>query len=350
MGLAPPALVCVTGANGFVGSHIVDRLLERGYRVRAAVRDPSNEKRTRHLHEIASERRALDRFELVAADLVAEGSFDDAVAGCEGVFHCAAVAGFVAEDPQRSIVDPSVVGTRNVLTAVARSGTVRRVVHTSSIAAVYHFDAPADPVFTEADWNTTSTLRDDPYGLAKAAAEREAVALCERTGTFELVRLNPGMIWGPPLAKIHCSASPSLVRSVLSRSNRGVPRMRMAVVDVRDVATAHVLAMEADDPPARALLVRENLWMAEVATRLQALFPDIEMATREIPTPVLLLGALFSRHYDVRHLRRFLGWKMDFSSDVAAARLGVAYRSVDQTLEDTAEPMIRNGWARVTRR
>ena len=289
-------LICVTGANGFIASHLIRDLLEAGYRVRGTVRDPNNLDKTAHLHTIAEAADAIDRFELVAADLLQEGSFDEAMVGARGVCPCAAEVFFAAEDPQRDIVDPSLIGTRNVLESVRKAGTVRRVVHTSSVVAIYGWDKPDGHLFTEADWNTSSTLETDPYGLAKVEAEKAARAFVDalpEEERFELVHLNPGMVWGPPLIKAHAKASPKLVRDVISRANPGVPQLMLNVVDVRDVSEAHVRALEAEAPPPRCILVAANDWMPSLMQQIQAMFPHVSMGSRRIPRWAVLLVSMF---------------------------------------------------------
>ena len=169
---APPDrsdLICVTGASGYIGTHVVRALIERGYRVRATVRDPSDAAKTAHLRSLG------DRVEVVAGDLMTPGSFDDAVRHCRYVVHAASPVMLNADDPERDIIGPAVAGTHNVLEAVVRAGTVERVVQTSSVAAVYDLDRPESYRFTEADWNASADVASLPYPVSKTRAERAAV-------------------------------------------------------------------------------------------------------------------------------------------------------------------------------
>lgn len=345
--------ICVTGANGFIASWLIRDLLAAGFVVRGTVRDPHDTEKTAHLQQIAREVGATDRFELVAADLMVPGSFDAAFADCVGIVHAAASVVFNHKDPQRGIVDPSVVGTRNVLDSAKKVGCVRRMVHTSSMAAVYRFDAQNGHVFTEADWNTTSTLANDPYGLAKVEAERTARAYVDTlddADKWELVHLNPGMVFGPPLIKAHAKASPKLVRDVLSRAQPGVPRIMLSVVDVRDVAHAHIAALTADAPPKRCLVFAENAWMTELMSELQSQFPDIRMGTMHLPKPLVLLAGAVDPTLNVRQLWHIVGRALPMDNQLGRTTLGLRYRPVSETLRDTATPMVEHGWARVRRR
>ena len=349
----PPATICVTGANGYVGSHVVGALLADGYTVRATVRDPSSADKTAHIEALADELGARDRLSFARGDLMEAGSFDAAMAGCEGVVHTAASVVFNHPDPQKGIVDPSVDGTRNVLDSVKKAGTVKRVVHTSSMVAVYGWNKAADHVFSEADWNTASTLVNDPYGLAKVQGEKAARAYVDALSDeerFELVHLNPGMVFGPPLTKFHAKASPRLLRDVISRGQPGVPRLMLNVVDVREVADAHVRALAHEDPPPRCLLVAENTWMTDLAAELQSQFPDIKMGARPIPKVAVLLAALFDKTLNVRQLWNLVGRAMPIDNALSREAYGMSYRPVSETLRDTATPMIEQGWARVKRR
>lgn len=345
--------VCVTGANGFVASHLIDQLLAAGFRVRGTVRSVSDPQRTAHLRALATAHSAEDHLELVEADLMVEGSFDAAMAGCDGVVHAAAAVTFNHPDPQVGIVDPSVVGTRNVLGSVRRSPSVRRVVHTSSMVAAYGWDKPRDHVFTEADWNAASTLANDPYGVAKVQAERAARAFVDALPAgerFELVHLNPGMVFGPPMIKAHAKASPRLVRDVISRSQPGVPRLMLSVVDVRDVARAHLAALQHAAPPPRCLIFAENTWMNDLMVELQGMFPDVRMGVTLIPKPLVLLASLTDPTLNIRQLWHLVGRPMPMDNRLSREAYGMVYRPIATTLRDTATPMIEQAWARVKRR
>lgn len=346
-------LICVTGANGFIGSHLIGLLLREGFSVRGTVRDPSDPAKVDHLHKLASDADATDRLELVAADLMVPGSFDAAVAGCHAVVHTAASVVFAHEDPQRGIVDPSVVGTENVLKSVISAESVRRIVHTSSMVACYGWNRDREHRFTESDWNTSSTLSTDPYGLAKVLAERRARELVDALPaeqSVELVHLNPGMVWGPPLIKRHAKASPKLVRDVISRAQPGVPRLMLSVVDVRDVARAHLLALTHEAPPKRCLIAAENAWMTDLMAELQGMFPEIRMGSRPIPKALVLLASLMDKTLNTRQLWHLVGRPMHVDNALSRSAYGLTYTPVSQMLADTARPMIDHGWARVAKR
>lgn len=132
-------VVCVTGASGYIASWLVKLLLLRGYTVHATVRSLNDPKKTEHLLELDG---AKDRLHLFEANLLEAGSFDSAIQGCEGVFHTASPVILDAPNPQADIIDPAVKGTLNVLASCAKVPTVKRVIYTSSVAAVLHNDKP----------------------------------------------------------------------------------------------------------------------------------------------------------------------------------------------------------------
>ena len=190
------APVLVTGAAGFLASHLVAQLLARGYRARGTVRSLKKEKDLAPLRALPG---AAERLELVEADLLAEGAFDAAAQGCEIVMHTASPYVLDAKDPQKDLVEPAVKGTESVLSACKKAGTVRRVVLTSSMAAIT--DEPeSDRVLTEEDWNTRSSLDRNPYYYSKTLAERAAWEYVEREAhDFDLVVVNPFLVIGPSI-------------------------------------------------------------------------------------------------------------------------------------------------------
>jgi uncharacterized protein YbjT (DUF2867 family) len=238
-------LVCVTGATGYVGAYVVKELLARGYRVRATVRDPSDTKKAAHLTALP---RAVEALELSAGDLERQGSFDEALRGCDLVVHTASAVTLAAKDPQREIVDVAVNGAKNVLSAAVRA-KVSRVVLTSSVAAVAGEDRPLCHLFTEADWNETATVKSDAYGLSKVLAERAGREIARDAG-LTMVSILPSLVLGPVMTAQHLRTSPAVLFEVMSGKWPGVPdllerELRDAVLQLD--AGDHELLLEADE-------------------------------------------------------------------------------------------------------
>ncbi|KAG2671146.1 hypothetical protein I3843_14G118400 [Carya illinoinensis] len=186
-------LVCVTGASGYIASWLVKFLLQRGYTVRASVRDPNDPKKTSHLLALDG---AKERLHLFKANLLEEGSFDAAIQGCEGVFHTASPFYHDVKDPEAELLDPAVKGTLNVLNSCTKSSSVKRVVLTSSIAAVAFNGRPRTPdVVVDETWFSDPEICKEAkqwYVLSKTLAEEAAWKFAKENG-LDMVAINPSM-------------------------------------------------------------------------------------------------------------------------------------------------------------
>lgn len=325
--------VAVTGATGFVGSHVVEALLDGGHEVHAAVRRPDDRTRIGHLQEAASSRPGT--LHLHRGDLLEPTSFDEAFASADGLIHVAAVALFTSSDPQTKIVDPSVQGTRHVMEAAARAG-IGRVVMTSSVAAMGSIRASQTRALSEEDWNDKATLQSDPYGLAKTQAERLAWSLAAETG-IELVTLQPGMVWGPVRHRRHLRASPLFLVDILRDAQPMIPRFGFGVVDVRTVARMHVDALEDRQMTGRMCLVEHAVWLPEVAALLAATYP--EQVPRRFTAPDLALWAMlpFNKRLTPSLLSDALGRMPSYNAARFLHRTGGRTRRWEKTVLDTAE-------------
>lgn len=335
--------VLVTGASGFIGSHVVGTLLSRGYRVRGSVRDPSDTKKTAHLGKLAAQAGAADALELVAADLEHPGAFDDAVRGCPWVCHVASTVKLRADDPQREIVDVAVEGTKNVLGSVARASEVRRVVLTSSIAAVVDESKPLDFVFDESSWNESSTVSESPYPLSKALAEKAAWAFVEalpEAERFSLVTMSPTFVLGPVLTKAHGRSSPGVIRDLLTGKFPLVPNFHWGIVDVRDVALGHVLALEMPEAEGRHILNEQGAWLVDMAKILREAFPGKKVPRWRMPDFAMYGVALFDKRLTRSFLRRNLGVARRIDASKSREALKLHYRPLEDTLRDTARSFI----------
>ena len=242
----------------------VEQLLARGYRVRGTVRSLKKEKELAHLRALPG---AAERLELVEADLLGPGAFDAAVAGSEIVMHTASPYALDVKDPQKDLVDPAVQGTRNVLASCKKAGTVTRVILTSSMAAIT--DEPeSDHVLTEADWNEKSTLDRNPYYLSKTLAEKEGWRFVkEEAPGFDLVVINPFLVIGPSLSAA-INTSNQMFIDLLAGTYPGIMNLTWGFVDVRDVADAHVRAMETKAASGRYICAGETIAMRDVVALL----------------------------------------------------------------------------------
>ncbi|KAL2329223.1 hypothetical protein Fmac_022650 [Flemingia macrophylla] len=275
MNMSNGKVVCVTGASGFIASWIVNFLLQRGYIVRATVRNPYDEKKVQHLHKLEG---AKERLQLFKADLLDEGSFDFAVKGCDGVFHTASPFYHNVKDPQAELIDPAVKGTLNVLKSCVKSSSVKRVVLTSSIAAVAYNDRPKTPqvVVDETWFSDPEYCRDLKkwYVLSKTLAE-EAAWKFAKENRLDLVSLNPAMVVGP-LLQAELNTSSAAVLNLINGSET-FPNKSYGWINVKDVAKSHIQAYEISSASGRYSLVERVAHFSHVVMILRDLYPTIQI-------------------------------------------------------------------------
>ena len=320
--------VLVTGATGYVAGPLVQRLLEAGAKVHAAVRDPSNALKIRHLVEMSNgSPGSLDFF---AANLLEPGSYDRATEGCEIVFHTASPFLDMSKisDPQKQFVEPALGGTINILDTVNRTSSVERVVLTSSAATMA--GGPADMektggVVGPASWNSVSSLENGPYLYSKTVAERKAWELAEAQDRWRLVSVNPGTVLGPGLGADPTSASFDRVRSLGDGTfKNGLPPVRFGMVDVRDVAEAHFRAAFVEAAHGRYLLAEKVYSFGDLAKMLKARFGD---------------RWSFPENTDLPADFPFYDWDMTKSRD----ELGLVYRPVEPALLSMFQQLVDTG-------
>lgn len=340
------SLVCVTGATGYVGSYVVKEALERGFRVRATVRDPKDKKRCAHVLALAESAGVPDALELVRGDLEDPGSFEAALRGCEHVIHTASAVVLTAKDPQREIVDVAVEGAKNVIRAAKASGTVRRVVVTSSVAAVSGDDKPQAYVFRESDWNDTATVKNDAYATSKVQAERAARALAEEPGgrKIELIAVLPSLVLGPVLTEQHLRTSPAILFELMRGKWPGVPDLYFQVVDVRDLAKIHVLALDKAKPAPRYIATSSPMALREMAAALREKFPGAKVPKLPLPDFMMYATAIFEPRLTFAFLRRNLGAAPVFDNALAKSDLGLTFRPPVESVLDTGSSIVERGF------
>nr|BAJ08043.1 dihydroflavonol 4-reductase [Cyclamen graecum] len=192
-----PGTVCVTGAAGFIGSWLVMRLLERGYTVRATVRDPENMKKVKHLLDLP---KAGTNLTLWKADLTEEGSFDEAIQGCSGVFHVATPMDFESQDPEKEVIKPTIDGVLSIIKSCAKAKTVKKLVFTSSAGTV-NVQATQKSVYDESDWSdldfiVAKKMTAWMYFVSKTLAELAAVEAAKENN-INFISIIPTLVVGP---------------------------------------------------------------------------------------------------------------------------------------------------------
>jgi dihydroflavonol-4-reductase len=331
------AKVLVTGATGFIAGHCIEELLSHGYPVRSTVRSTVTAD-VAHLHAIA--RRTGGSLEFAEASLDDDAGWAKAVDGCTYVWHLASPVPASLPRQEAELIRPAVDGTVRVLRAAAASGTVRRVVMTSSTDAIVHGHSLAGRVCTENDWSEPEHLT--PYPKSKFHAERAAWDFAA-DHPVELVTVNPGLVLGP-LQRKEQKTSMEVVRLLLARKLPAVPRLSFAVVDVRDVAAAHRLAMEIPHAAGnRYICANPAMWMGDIAEILQTAFgPDgYRVPTRTLPYWLMWANARFDK--TVRLALSYYGVPVLVSADKAKEELGWVPRPARESITAAAESMIHYG-------
>uniref|UniRef100_A0ACD5ZJ25 Uncharacterized protein n=1 Tax=Avena sativa TaxID=4498 RepID=A0ACD5ZJ25_AVESA len=266
-------VVCVTGAGGFIASWIVKLLLQRGHTVRGTLRDPADPKKTEHLYALDG---SAERLHLFKADLLEEGSFDAIVDGCECVFHTASPFHNNTKDPEVELIKPAVEGTLNVLSSCKKASSVKRVILTSSMAAVVFTENPLSPeVVVDEKFFSVKELCEKAkewYVLSKTLAEQAAWKFSEDNG-IDLVTINPAMVLGP-LLQPTLNTSAGLIKYLISGSPVYL-NFSVGWVNVKDVALAHVLACEVPSASGRYCMADRVLHFSEVVKIIHEMYPSL---------------------------------------------------------------------------
>jgi nucleoside-diphosphate-sugar epimerase len=335
-----PGRVLVTGGSGFLGGWCVIELLRRGYSVRTTVRSLSREAQVRAA--VASEVDPGDRLTVLAADLTSDAGWAEAVAGCDYVLHVASpFPPKQPKDPDELIV-PAREGTLRVLRAALDAGA-KRVVVTSSVAAIRLSDPGATRPLDERDWTDPDSPGLTPYVRSKTIAEQAAWDLVRERGQEDrLSVVNPGAIIGPVLND-DLSYSLQAVQRLLG-GTPGVPRLGFTLVDVRDVADLEIRAMTAPEAGGeRFIAATEFFWMGEIGEVLRKRLGEqaSKVPTRTIPNFVVRAMALFDP--GIRSVVGGLGQRTELSSEKARTALGWAPRPMEDTIAETGDSLIRQG-------
>ena len=326
--------VLVTGAAGFIGSHVVAQLLQSGTQVRATVRNPKN---AAFLNSLPiAEGGSL---QIVAMDLLDFASVRSAVSDCKDVIHCAASLPVGANDAQKDIVDPSIEGTTNLVKALQQAGVVERIVHTSSVAAIRRTSHENGTIFSVVDWCDDATVKSNPYGLAKAGAEkvmRQWVESQVRESKPRLITIHPSVVFGPIFSPRHKEGSMSYLKHFTS----GPPfvlKININFVDVRDVAKAHINALSYGREGARYLLHNRGMWMHEIGAQLKILKPERKWATRKLPSIFAYMLAIVHPKLSIKQLRGNIGVKIGYDVEDVAQELDFVFTDYQQTLVDSID-------------
>lgn len=317
--------ILVTGGSGFVGSHVVTKLLKEGHQVRTTVRSAGREAEVRTM--LRNEDVEFDQeLSFSQADLTDDHGWAAAVTGCEYVLHVASPFPQIAPENEDDLIVPARDGTLRVLRA-ARDAGVKRVVLTSSFAAIGYGHTNYDKVFNEDDWTDPNGPDMQPYIKSKVLAEQAAWDFIEREGgSLEMSVINPVGIFGPILGP-DISASIAFIKQLLE-GIPPLPGLYFGMVDVRDLADLHILAMTTDAAKGQRFIgvsgdVVSLLDIAKILKKnLGGLAAKVRSQQTEEPN-----GAAIRRSTSEK-AHKLLGWHS---------------RGQEETIADTAKSLVRHG-------
>ncbi len=334
--------ILVTGGTGYIGSWVVKELLEKSYVVRMTVRSKTNKAKYQHFDTIAEKNNG--KLELWEADLLKEGSYDEVAKGADAIIHVASPFTLRFKDAQKELLDPALLGTRNVLNAATKSGTVKKIVLTSSVAAVHgdNIDMKNQGLteFTEEHFNTSSSAKHQPYSFSKVIAEKEAWKLAREQSQWKLVVLNPSFVMGPSLTKNTNSGSISFMQDILNgKFATGAPDLYFGFVDVRDVAHAHILALENDKAEGRHILAERTAGVLDMIGMIRKQFPGkFKLPKSKAPKLLLMLiGSLFG--VTARFVKQNVGYPIQLNTSRSRDKLGLTYRPLEESVKEMVESM-----------
>lgn len=339
--------VLVTGATGYVAGRLVERLLAEGLTVHAAVRDPGRKEKLAHLDEAAARLPGTIRY--FAADLMQPGSYTEAMAGCQVVFHTASPFVLGVNDPQKDLVDPAVNGTRSVLESANAVESVQRVVLTSSCAAIYGDNVELNDVpggiFTEEHWNTTSSLDHNPYPYSKVMAEKAAWEIAEAQSRWDLVVINPSFVIGPGLSPFGTSESFKVVQQMGNGMMlAGAPKLGMGAVDVRDLAEAHFRAGFTPGASGRYIASGHNTDFVEMAQTLRPRFDKYPLPKGPLPKWLMkLIGPITNKGVTRRYVELNVNHPLRVDNAKSRRELGMDYRPLAESMNDFFQQLIDSG-------
>jgi dihydroflavonol-4-reductase len=337
--------VLLTGASGYIGKHITLQLLNQGYEVRASVRSLSKSSEVRdavapHLSDSSN----LDsRLMFVELDLEKDSGWDAALKGIDVLMHTASPFPLASPKDENELIRPAVDGTLRALRAAKNAG-VKRVILTSSVAAIYGRELPSGTsAYDETMWTDVEhPVGRLAYTKSKTLAEQAAWNFIKsKAAEIALTTINPVLVLGAPLDK-NFGSSISLVERVLKGSDPMLPDLKFAIVDVRDVARMHVDSIKNENTKGERLIASsETRSFIEIAKLLKSTYPKSKVKTAQAPTLIIRLLSLFDG--SIKSILPQLGKPMNVSGEKAKRLLNIKFIPADVTIKESADYLIKNG-------
>lgn len=329
--------ILVTGGTGYIGSWIVKILLEKGYQVRLGSRNTKTKEKFAHLQKIALS--TSGKLSIFEADLLVPGSYDEAAEGSDAIIHVASPFTLSFKDANKELIEPAVLGTQNVLNAATHSSSVKRIVLTSSTAAIIGDNKDMQDLglqeYTEEHFNETSSPTHQPYSYSKVKAERAAWTLFNAQNKWSFVVMNPSFVMGPALSLNTKSESIKFMKDILrGKLFFGAPDLYFGIVDVRDVALAHIISLENESAKGRHILSQDVLSIRQMTDIIKKLYPNkYKLPFMTAPKTILyLFGWTFG--VTPKFINRNVGYTIKLNSQKSKDKLGLKYRRAEDTFRD----------------
>jgi dihydroflavonol-4-reductase len=336
--------VLLTGAGGYIGKHVALQLLNKGYAVRASVRDLKRSQEIKdalrpHLVSGIDIESALT---FVVLDLNKDAGWNEALAGIDVLMHTASPFPIASPQDENELIRPAVEGTLRAMRA-AKSAGVKRVVLTSSVAAIYGHDLPAGvSEFDETMWtDVLHPVGKKAYTKSKTLAEKAAWDFVKNEASeISLTTINPVLVLGVPLDS-HYGSSISIVQRVLKGKDPMLPDLRFAIVDVKDVAKMHVDCIDVKATYGQRIVASsDTLSFVQIAKILKSAFPKSNTKTGKAPNFLIRILANFDA--DIRTILPSLGKPMLVSNKKAKSLLGISFISAQTSVEESAAFLLKN--------
>ena len=324
--------VLVTGATGYIGLHCIHQLLNQGYAVNGSVRSP--DRKDEIINALKGHNTSTEHLNVYTMNLTEDAGWDEGMAGCDYLLHVASPISLERTD-EDYFVKPAIDGVNRALSFAKKHG-VKKVVLTSSVAAIFDTMEKKD-IYDESDWSDPDNPHISAYSKSKTLAERAAWDFIENENhPFELAVINPALVVGASISGDIGESNKAVAMVAGGKMPVAVPLM-FGYVDVRDVATAHILAMQTPASNGeRFALVEKDLWYKDVAKILR------ENGFNKAPTfgvPVWLAKILANFNKELKLTLPYLGRKRSIKNTKAKEILGWNPRPAEESILDIANQM-----------
>ncbi|MEO9463227.1 MAG: NAD-dependent epimerase/dehydratase family protein [Marinomonas sp.] len=333
--------ILVTGGTGYIGGEVIDQLLGQGKTVHTTVRNVAkSEPRLRERWPDVGE-----RLKVFQADLENDAGWEEACTGCDAVAHIASPFPLAVPKHEDELIVPAREGALRAL-KFAHAAGIKRLVLTSSAAAIAYGQPIEKTHFTKDDWTPLDGTPVAPYAKSKTVAEAEARKwVAENAPDMVFCSINPVAVFGP-IANDDLSTSVEVVKKLLDGTIPLTPNMGVGVIDVRDVAAAHVAALMAPDDTVRDgrfPMQQKYMWLSEMAASLRESVPEYAAKAPKRGMPDFLVKLLAPFVAEMNTLKSELGKTRDVDGTHTAQVLGLTYITAEQSLEDTARSLVAHG-------